>query len=219
MKLSKIISSKYVYIIVMSNLTIIRLQWNIEKMYTVQWDTSVCMWYDTLLLVYLQQRYVLYNFFVTSEYLIFTYTLVFIKVLMYIKWIEIYTYVHNHTLSCANYFFRNLIRFFCHIQKQQIFRANIIDYKNTCYKSISKVNLSPAKVCNFLLQYNNMYVKWYIFIVLVLNIQYRKLIFFKKFTNVRMCKVITMCGLNPTHHPGMHSHNVCYVCMCTVRTG
>ena len=39
---------------------------------------------------------------------------------------------------------------------------------------------------------------------------------FQKFTNVRMCKVTTMCGSNPTHHPGMHSHNVWYGRMCTV---
>ena len=37
-----------------------------------------------------------------------------------------------------------------------------------------------------------------------------------EFTNVRMCKVTTMCGSNPTHHPGMHSHNVWYGRMCTV---
>ena len=33
---------------------------------------------------------------------------------------------------------------------------------------------------------------------------------------VRMCKVTTMCGSNPTHHPGMHSHNVWFGQMCTV---
>ena len=60
------------------------------------------------------------------------------------------TYVRNHTLSSANYFFRNLIQFFCHTLLWQIFCANIIDCKKSCYKSTLRVNLSDPKVCKIL---------------------------------------------------------------------
>ena len=50
-------------------------------------------------------------------------------------------YSRNHTLSCANYFFRYLIRFFCRIHKRQIVRSKIIDDE----KNLSNEHLERIK--------------------------------------------------------------------------
>ena len=112
--------------------------------------------------------------------------------------------------------------FFCHTLQRQIFCANIIDVEKNCYKSSSKVNFSHFKVYKKFSCNNYTYVEYSIFILEVSNttIEYWRIFFpnIQKQIYIPMCTFSTMCGLNPTHHPGMHSHNVWYIHMLTVGT-
>ena len=110
--------------------------------------------------------------------------------------------------------------------QRQISCANIIDGKKNCYKSTSKSILVTLRYAKYF--YGTMICMQNNIVLYSQNSasrdstsrEYRKIIF-SKFSiiyecTVHMCKVTTMCRSNPTHHPGMHSHNVWYGQMCTV---